>query len=124
MGVLVVILVGLGSLFILLAAVGVLKMPDFYMRMSVCTKAVTLGVGLILVAAAFSFNDFAITTRVLAIIVFLLLTAPVAAHMIGRSGYFVRVKMWDKSVRDDLEGKYDRESHELLSEDQENNKER
>ena len=124
MGVLVVILVGLGSLFILLAAVGVLKMPDFYMRMSVSTKAVTLGVGLILVATAFSFNDFAITTRVLAIIVFLLLTAPVAAHMIGRSGYFVRVKMWDKSVRDDLEGKYDRESHELLSEDQENNTER
>lgn len=124
MGVLVVILVGLGSMFILLAAVGVLKMPDFYMRMSVSTKAVTLGVGLILVAAAFSFNDFSITTRVLAIIVFLLLTAPVAAHMIGRSGYFVRVKMWDKSVRDDLEGKYDRESHELLSEDQENNKER
>lgn len=120
MGVLVVILVGLGSMFILLAAVGILKMPDFYMRMSVSTKAVTLGVGLILVAAAFSFNDFAITTRVLAIIVFLLLTAPVAAHMIGRSGYFVRVKMWDKSVRDDLEGKYDRESHELLSEDQEN----
>ncbi len=121
MDVLVIILAGIGCCFIVLAAVGVLKMPDFYMRMAVSTKAVTLGVGFVLLAVAFAFNNFAVTSRVIAIIVFLFLTAPVAAHMIGRSSYFIKVKMWDKSVRDDLEGKYDRETHELRSEEQENN---
>ena len=117
MDILVLFLIGTGVLFIVLAAVGMIKMPDFYMRMSVSTKAVTLGVGLILVAAAVSFNSFAITSRVVAIVIFLFITAPVAAHMIGRSAYFVEVKMWDKSVRDDLENKYEADSHELKGED-------
>jgi multicomponent Na+:H+ antiporter subunit G len=110
---LVIIFIVLGVLFILLAGIGLLRMPDFYMRVSISTKAVTLGVGLILVAAAISFNDFAITTRVLAIIVFVLMTAPVGAHMIGRASYFTGVRLWKDSVCDDLEGKYDKKSHQL-----------
>jgi multicomponent Na+:H+ antiporter subunit G len=102
-----------GAIFILLAAIGILKMPDFYLRVSVTTKAATLGVGLILVAAAFSFKSFPVTSRVLAIIVFIILTAPVAAHMIGRAAYFIGVKMWDKSETDDLDEKYDKKSHKL-----------
>ncbi len=110
---LVIIFISLGVLFTLLAGIGVLRMPDFYMRVSISTKAVTLGVGLILVAAAISFNDFAVTARVLAIIVFILITAPVGAHMIGRASYFTGVRLWKKSVCDDLEGKYDKKSHHL-----------
>ncbi|ERM81447.1 sodium:proton antiporter [Rhodonellum psychrophilum GCM71 = DSM 17998] len=112
------ILSSLGTLFILLAAIGVVKMPDLYLRISVTTKAATLGIGLILVAAAFYFNDSSITARVLAIILFMLLTAPVGAHMIGRASYFTGVKMWKKSILDDLEGQYDPKTHKLSSEDQ------
>ena len=67
----------LGTLFVLLAAVGVIRMPDTYLRISVTTKAATLGIGLILGAAAVYFRDISITSRVLAIILFILLTAPV-----------------------------------------------
>ena len=102
-----------GAIFILLAAIGILRMPDFYLRVSVTTKAATLGVGLILVAAAFSFGSFPVTSRVLAIIIFIILTAPVAAHMIGRAAYFIGVKMWDKSQMDDLKEKYDKKNHTL-----------
>jgi multicomponent Na+:H+ antiporter subunit G len=102
-----------GALFALLAAVGILRMPDFYMRVSVTTKAATLGVGLILVAAAFAFKSFSVTSRVLAIIVFILLTAPVGAHMIGRAAYFIGVALWKKTKSDDLKGKYDKRSHKL-----------
>lgn len=116
--IIVIILSTLGTLFILLAAIGVVKMPDLYLRISVTTKAATLGIGLILIAAAFYFNDAAITARVLAIIVFMLLTAPVGAHMIGRASYFTGVKMWKKSKIDELEGQYDSKTHKLNSEDQ------
>ena len=100
------ILASLGSLFILLAAVGILRMPDTYLRMAVTTKAATLGIGLILIAAAVHFWDFSTTTRVIAIIVFILLTAPVGAHLIGKAAYITGNKLWEKSVMDDLKGKY------------------
>lgn len=104
--VIIAILASLGAAFVLLAAIGILRMPDTFLRMAVTTKAATLGVGLLLVAAAMYFNDMSTTTRVLAIIVFILLTAPVGAHLIGRASYIIGNKLWDKSVMDDLEGKY------------------
>lgn len=116
--IIIIILSTLGLVFIMLAGVGMVRMPDFYMRASISTKAVTLGVGLILVAVAIAFDEFAMTSRVIAIIIFIVLTAPVAAHMIGRAAYFVGVEMWKHSVRDDLKGKYDKKTHQLKSEDQ------
>lgn len=105
----------LGALFILLAAIGVIRMPDLYLRISVTTKAATLGIGLLLIAAATYFNEFGISSRVAAIILFMLLTAPVGAHMIGRASYFTGVKLWKHSKVDDLKGKYYPKSHELAS---------
>ncbi|MGY6559972.1 MAG: monovalent cation/H(+) antiporter subunit G [Nitritalea sp.] len=114
--ILIMILASLGAIFIFLAAVGVVKMPDIYLRISVTTKAATLGIGLILLAAAVYFDDIAITARTIAIIVFMLLTAPVGAHMIGRASYFVGTKLWSRSKIDDLEGMYDPKTHKLRSE--------
>jgi multicomponent Na+:H+ antiporter subunit G len=102
-----------GALLILLAGIGIIRMPDLYLRMSVTTKAATLGIGLIMFAAGIYFNESSITTRVLAIIFFLFLTAPVGAHIIGRSSYLTGTKMWKKSKMDDLKGKYDMKTHSL-----------
>lgn len=115
--VLIFIFSTLGAIFALLAAIGILRMPDTFLRISVTTKAATLGIGLILGAAALYFSDFAVSTRVQAIIIFIVLTAPVGAHLIGRTSYFTGNKMWKNSVVDDLEGKYDKKKHQLLSED-------
>ncbi|WP_424492516.1 monovalent cation/H(+) antiporter subunit G [Salinimicrobium sp. GXAS 041] len=104
--IIIAVLATFGAIFFLLAGVGILRMPDTYLRMAVTTKAATLGVGLILIAAAVYFNDLSTTTRVLAIIVFVLLTAPVGAHLIGRASYIIGNKLWDKSVMDDLKDKY------------------
>lgn len=112
---LILILATLGTLFILLAAIGVVRMPDLYLRISVTTKAATLGIGLILIAAALFFNDGAITTRVLAIILFILLTAPVGAHLLGRASYFTGIPLWDKSTMDEMKGQYNRRTHTLSS---------
>jgi multicomponent Na+:H+ antiporter subunit G len=86
------------------------------MRISVNTKAATLGVGLILVGTAVFFNDLSTTSRTLVIILFVFLTAPVSAHLIGRASYFMGVKLWKGSVVDDLRGKYQKNSNILKSE--------
>lgn len=114
--VLIYILSSLGALFILLAAVGLVRMPDLYLRISVTTKAATLGIGLLLACAALYFGTVAISSRVVAILLFMLLTAPVGAHLIGRASYFIGGNpLWEKSVMDELKGKYHPETHELES---------
>lgn len=113
--IIVIILVSLGTLFVLLAAIGLVRMPDLYLRISVTTKAATLGIGLILASAAVFFSETSVTTRILAIIFFILLTAPVGAHLLGRASYFIGIPMWKKSVMDDLKGKYKKSTHELES---------
>lgn len=114
--ILVMALMLAGAFFMFLAGIGILRMPDLFLRMSSTAKAGTLGAGLLLLAAAIHFGDFAITTRVVAIIVFLMLTAPVAAHMIGRAAYFDGVPLWKGTVRDDLRGHYRASTHALESE--------
>ncbi|SDG40606.1 monovalent cation/H(+) antiporter subunit G [Psychroflexus sediminis] len=111
--ILVYITSGLGALFVLLAAIGTLRMPDQYLRISVNTKAATLGVGLLLTAAALFFLDLSVTTRVIAVIIFIFITAPVSAHLIGRTSYFIGNKLWENSYIDDLKGKYNKSTHEL-----------
>ncbi len=98
----IMIIITFGALFVLLAAIGIVRMPDLYLRISVTTKAATLGVGMILIAAALYFGEASITTRALAIVFFLLLTAPVAAHLIGKASYFVGIPLWHRTVIDDL----------------------
>lgn len=105
----------LGALFILLAAIGFVRMPDLYLRISVTTKAATLGIGLLLACTAIYFHTGSITTRVLAIIFFIILTAPVGAHLIGRASYFIGVPLWGRSKVDQLHGKYKKHTHELSS---------
>lgn len=111
-------LVIVGTIFLLLACVGVVRMPDLYLRMSATSKAATLGSVLVLLGLAVYFNTFTISARALATIGFLFLTAPVAAHMIGRAAYMSGVPLWDGTVQDDLRGHYDLRDHELDSPEQ------
>lgn len=91
-----------GTFFALVAAIGVVRMPDIYMRLSAASKASTLGTTFILTAVAIFFGTTAVSGKAVAIIAFTLLTAPVAAHMLGRAAYFSGEPLWDKSVRDEL----------------------
>ncbi|MCP1315079.1 MULTISPECIES: monovalent cation/H(+) antiporter subunit G [unclassified Halomonas] len=104
-----------GSLFILLAAIGLLRLPDLLTRMHATTKAAALGVILIMLASAMHFAEVGVVARSFAIILFILMTAPVAAHVIGRAGYFVGSKLWSGTVKDELKPNYDPLTHELKS---------
>lgn len=102
--ILTALLIIAGGLFALAAAVGVLRLPDVLIRMHASTKAGTLGCGLILVAVAVHFGETGIAARAIAAIVFLMLTAPVAAHMIGRAAYRTGVPLWSGTVIDEMKG--------------------
>lgn len=115
--IIIMVLCTVAALVILIAAIGIVRMPDFYLRLSVTIKAATLGTGLLLLAAALFFGDISVNTKAVAIGFFLLLTTPVAGHMISRAAHFIGVKQWKGSVLDELKGKYDRSTHNLDSED-------
>lgn len=102
-----------GCAFLFLAALGILRMPDLFTRMQAGTKASTLGVALALMGLAVHFQRLDIWTLASAGIAFFLLTAPVAAHMISRAAYFVGVPLWERTIVDELQGRYDPETHRL-----------
>lgn len=103
----IAVLLVVGAFFALVASLGIIRMPDLYMRLSTTTKASTLGVSSLLLAAAAYFRKGSITALVIAIIVFVILTAPVAAHMIARAAYFIKVPLWKESLYDDLKDTLD-----------------
>lgn len=94
----------IGSAFALVAAIGLLRLPDLYTRMHAASKAGTLGSGLVLVALAIFTDDTAIATRAIAAIVFFLLTAPLSAHLLAKAAYAAGYRLWDQSVHDDMAG--------------------
>lgn len=100
-------LVLLGGFFAFVAALGIVRLPDVLIRMHASTKAGTLASGLIMAAVAVQFRDTSTVATCVAIVVFLLITAPVGAHMIGRAAFRSGVKLWEPttiehSVRDKL----------------------
>ncbi|MFN2349714.1 MAG: monovalent cation/H(+) antiporter subunit G [Thioalkalivibrio sp.] len=109
------ILLILGAGFMLIAALGVWRMPDLLTRMHATTKSGVLGAGLMLVGVIVYFSDMNVTARALAVIIFVMLTSPVAAHVIGRAGYFIGVPLWGDSRKDELKGRYNDETHTLAS---------
>lgn len=114
------ILSTIGAFAIFFASLGILRMPDFYLRLSVTVKAATLGVGLLLLCAAIIFPDISVTTKAFAIIFFLIITSPIAAHMIGRAAYFTGTPLWKGTIVDQLAGMYNKETHDLENDESKN----
>ncbi len=91
-----------GGILAAAAALGIVRLPDTFMRMHASTKAGTLGAGLILLAVAIHSPDTGVALRALLTSLFLLLTAPVSAHIVGRAAYHIGPRMWQKTWKDDL----------------------
>lgn len=90
-----------GSMFALLAALGVLRMPDVFTRMQTSTKASTLGLGCLLLGASLQFGDLASLFKAACIGGFILLTTPLSAHVIARASYLADIPLWHGTVVDE-----------------------
>lgn len=79
------ILILLGALFVLIAALGVYRFQDIYLKMHAATKAGTMGVGLILCGSLFRFDSLKGITELLLLIIFIVITNPISAHLIAKT---------------------------------------
>lgn len=97
-----------GLAFDVLGCLGLLRLPDVYNRLQATTKCVTLGTCSILFGAMLIKGFSGAGIKALLCIVFLLLTAPVAAHALSKGAHASGIKLWDKSVCDKYEEDKDR----------------
>ena len=107
------VLMLIGASFMLIAALGLVRLPDLFMRMHSNTKSATLGVFFIMMGLSLHFGNFSIFVRALSVVLFFIITAPVAAQLIARASYFSGIPLWEKTLSDDLKGHYDMRTHSL-----------
>ena len=86
-----------GALFVFLAALGLIRMPDVYNRIQAGTKAATLGVIAILIGVGLLYPHW--WAKLLCIAGFVLFTSPVGSSTIARAIYLSGVRPWKKEVR-------------------------
>ncbi len=111
----IAILLTVGAILMLLAGIGILRMPDVLLRISATTKAATLGVIFIMIAVALHFGNLGVTSRAVGVIIFITLTAPISAHMISRAAYITGDPLWSNTKIDELRGRYNKETYTLES---------
>ncbi|GAB4222782.1 MAG: hypothetical protein Tsb005_15740 [Gammaproteobacteria bacterium] len=79
------LLIIVGSLFVLISCIGLLRLPDVLTKMHATAKAATLGSGSILLGIAMQVASIHTVTTILLLIVFITLTNPIAAQLIGNA---------------------------------------
>ncbi|MFP4617997.1 MAG: monovalent cation/H(+) antiporter subunit G [Spirochaetaceae bacterium] len=91
----------LGAVFLLLASLGIIRMPDVYNRMQAGTKATTMGSILFLLGIALASPSW--LGKVILLIVFIVFTNPISSHVLARAAHYRGVALSEKySVRDCL----------------------
>ncbi len=96
----VLLLSGVALAFV--AALGLVRFPDVFSRMHAATKPTTLGLLLITLGAALQVDAGGDRAKLLLVAAFQFLTAPVAAHMIGRAAYRTGAGARDELVVDEM----------------------
>lgn len=96
-----VLLLGGVSLAVM-AALGLQQFDDVFARMHAATKPATLGLVMILVAAALRLSDTRAVTKLLLVVVLQFITAPVGAHMVGRAAYRAGTELSERTQIDEL----------------------
>jgi multicomponent K+:H+ antiporter subunit G len=86
------LLILIGATFVLIGSIGLARLPDFFTRLHGPTKATTLGVGSIVVAALVHSTALngTLSLRDLTVSLFLFITAPVSAHLLAKAALKVR----------------------------------
>lgn len=98
----------IGAFFMLISSIGMIRLPDFYIRNSASTKAVVLGVLLILLGVGIHYNDIMIFIEIGGILFFVFLISPMAAHIVARAAVMTNVKFWKETKLEDLDS-YEKE---------------
>ncbi|SFF78059.1 Na+/H+ antiporter subunit G [Neptunomonas qingdaonensis] len=93
------VLLVVGAIFVFIGSLGLAKLPDFYTRLHAPTKATTLGMGCMLIASVIlvTYQQGYLSLHELLITLFLLITAPVTAHMLAKTALHHNLEILDKT---------------------------
>lgn len=80
------ILAAIGTLFMLISAIGVLRLPDVFGRMHAAGKAATLGISCLLLAAGLFYGEGWLMRMIVLILLFFI-TAPISTTAMARAAY-------------------------------------
>ncbi len=103
-----VLFLAFGVFFMMVGAVGLIRMPDVFHRMHASTKGVTLGVSCMMLAAAFAtarsgeIPPYQIMTTVGLVIMFQFVANPVGAHMLAKAAHLDGAPKWEGTRGDEL----------------------
>lgn len=98
------ILIVAGTALTFVAALGLVRLPDFFARGHAATKAATLGMALTLAGAAMQMTDRGNIAKLALAVLAQFLTAPVASHLLGRTAHRTGVPLSKHTVLDELVG--------------------
>ena len=93
-----------GGIFVLVGSIGLLRLQDFYVRLHAPTKATTLGLGGVLGASMLYMYHLQgyVSINELLITLFLVITAPVTAHILAKVAMHHRVKLMERTRNPEL----------------------
>ncbi len=94
-------LLALGVFFYFTGALGIIRFPDVYNRIHASTKTSTIGIVSILLSGVVALGFQPVSIKAMAIILFLLLTYPVAGHLLARAAYRTGVMLTDRTLHDE-----------------------
>ena len=91
-GTLSLLLLLLAAFFLLVGSIGLMRLPDFYMRLHAPTKSSTLGVGSVLVASILlGFTQGRPGIAEMLITLFVFVTAPVSANLMAQAALHLKL---------------------------------
>lgn len=88
-----------GAFFALVGSIGLANLPDFYMRLHGPAKATTLGVGGVIIGSVifFTVTTGTLSLHELLIALFLMITAPISAHIVAKAALHLRVECVERT---------------------------
>ncbi|MFO7659350.1 MAG: monovalent cation/H(+) antiporter subunit G [Candidatus Cloacimonadaceae bacterium] len=98
-----------GSVFILIGALGVVRMPDVYNRMQTGTKATTLGSILTLLGVGIALPGW--LGKVILLIIFIIITNPISSHALARAAHHAGIRLTEKTIRDNYQEDFPEEDN-------------
>jgi multicomponent Na+:H+ antiporter subunit G len=95
------VFLAVGGMLTVVAAVGVVRLPDALLRMNAVTKASSLGVVSILAGVLLLDGSVRAVLTLTATAAVLLATAPVAGHVVGHAVYRSGAPLWSGTRREE-----------------------
>ncbi|MFP4469352.1 MAG: monovalent cation/H(+) antiporter subunit G [Bacteroidales bacterium] len=93
----------IGSLFMLVAAIGLVRLPDIYLRMHAATKAPSLGLFFMVLAVPVHFLEWWPAVEAVFILLIIFITLPIGSHMIAQAAHLMNVTKSKRTFIDQME---------------------